>query len=359
VSRQLQLHPLILLSCEVVNFRVFIAAGQPRTNMGTTLSQMMPPKPTLTEANVLSQKGRVLIVTGGYSGVGLELVRILYHAGGKVYIAGRSQDKANAAIEEITGAAGDREGCGQLEFLELDLSDLSTIKPSAEAFKAKETRLDVLWNNAAVSSSPPELRTNQGHELQMGTNALGPYLFTELLLPLLQETAKSAPPASVRVVWTASLVVEGQAPRGALNMEHLKTIPTDRYLNYANSKTANVLMCTELGRQSTAKDEKVLHVVQNPGNLSTNLLRHMPRWVGWLISPILYDAKYGAYTELWAGLGEELTMSDQGQYIMPWGRKHPSLRKDILDACKTKEDGGTGISGAFREWADEQVKEYK
>jgi NAD(P)-dependent dehydrogenase (short-subunit alcohol dehydrogenase family) len=156
----------------------------------------------------------VFIVTGGDSGVGLALVKILYHAGGKVYIAGRSREKAAQAIDDIKAAASDREGYGQLEFLELDLSDLRTVKHAVEGFKSKETRLDVLWNNAAVSSCPPDSRSAQGMEMQMATNPVGPYLFTELLQPLLWETAKLTPEGSVRVVWTASLVAEMQAPKG-------------------------------------------------------------------------------------------------------------------------------------------------
>lgn len=117
--------------------------------MGVAFSQIFPPGPTFTEKNISSQKGRVFIVTGGYSGIGYNLASILYRAGGKVYIAGRSEEKARACIEEITKASVEdstttQELVGQLEYLPLELDDLNNVRTAAEAFKKRETRLDVL-----------------------------------------------------------------------------------------------------------------------------------------------------------------------------------------------------------------------
>ena len=194
----------------------------------------------------------------------------------------------------------------------------------------------------------------------MGTNAVGHYLLTRLLQPLMSTTAKFASPNSVRVVWTSSIAVEQQAPNGGFILEHLEHILTDRFLNYANSKTANVLLCSELGKESALNKDGILHVVQNPGNLSTNLLRHLPSIVSWIVRPLLYDARYGAYTELWSGFSSELCIDrDQGAYIIPWGRIHPSLRPDIVDACKGSDEGGSGVAAAFRQWCDEQVRDYR
>jgi NAD(P)-dependent dehydrogenase (short-subunit alcohol dehydrogenase family) len=328
--------------------------------MGNTFSQIWPPTPTITESNLPSQQGKIFIVTGGYSGVGFALAQILYDAGGTVYIAGRSKEKAEQATRAIaTRAANSRVTGGQIKYPSLDLSDLRTIKPAVETFAKQETMLHALFNNAGVSSCPPEWRTPQGIEMQMGTNAVGPYILTQLLMPFLRAAAQSAAKSSVRVVWTSSIAAEQQAPKGGLNLEHLAQIPADRYLNYANSKTANVLLCSEMGKKSRAENDGVLHVVQNPGNLSTNLLRHIPLIISWLVSPLLYEARYGAYTEVWCGFSDQLDFDhDQGSYIMPWGRKHPGLRPDILDACKSKEDGGTGVAELFRMWCDEQVKGF-
>ena len=92
---------------------------------------------------------QVFIVTGGYSGIGLELCRILYNHNAIVYVAGRSQSKATDAISNIKGASP--KSSGRLEFLSIDLMDSSTIKSSVETFLAQQDRLDVLVNNAGVS----------------------------------------------------------------------------------------------------------------------------------------------------------------------------------------------------------------
>jgi retinol dehydrogenase-12 len=94
----------------------------------------------------------VFIVTGGYAGVGLELVKILYQKNSKIYIADRSAQKGSQAIQNIKTAFPNSNGL--LEFLLLDLADLTTIKSSVEYFLAKETRLDILWNNAGVMTPP-------------------------------------------------------------------------------------------------------------------------------------------------------------------------------------------------------------
>lgn len=126
-------------------------------------TQLYPPKPTLTEANLPEQNGKVFIVTGGNSGIGFEIVRILYLKGAKVYMAARSEAKAKEAIKLIKSANPTK--YGEIKFLHIDLSDLTTIKKAAEDFAAQEEKLDVLWNNAGVGSLPADQRTPQGHEI--------------------------------------------------------------------------------------------------------------------------------------------------------------------------------------------------
>lgn len=110
------------------------------------------PRPKLTEHTLPCQSGTICLITGGYVGIGKELARILYQAGGTVYIAGRSRTKFEAAADDIKQSALKSEG--QLEFLELDLADLRSVKNSAEEFQRRERRLDVLVNNAGVVSYP-------------------------------------------------------------------------------------------------------------------------------------------------------------------------------------------------------------
>ena len=106
------------------------------------------PYPELTEKILPHQDGRAFIDTGGYAGIGYELSKILYQHDGTVYIAGRSQEKGNKAISSIHEAVPNSKG--KLEFMHVDLADLTTIKPGVEKFLSQESRLDVLTNNAGV-----------------------------------------------------------------------------------------------------------------------------------------------------------------------------------------------------------------
>lgn len=329
--------------------------------MGANLSQFFPPAPSLTEANLPSQSGKVFIVTGGYSGVGLELSSVLYHAGAKVYLAGRSASKVSSAISDIQSRArpssvSSSTALGELHFLSLDLADLTTIKPAVEKFMASEARCDVLFNNAGVSLPPQNSHTAQGDELQMGTNCLGHYLLTQLLLPLLLGTAESSPRASVRVIWTSSIVVDLSAPQGGIVASELTAPPPNQQRNYLNSKTGNWFLADALARQVGSKG--ILSVTQNPGNLSTGLLRHAPWLLGFVSYPLLYEAKMGAYTALWAGLSEELVEEHGSSYIVPWGRLHPRPRQDLLKIMEESRDG-TGAAAAFLEFCEERTKDYR
>jgi len=324
--------------------------------MGAQFSQFFPPHPTFTEADFKSQDGKIFIVTGGSSGIGYELVKKLYRRGGKVYIAGRSEEKARAAIKSIQSAVG---GGGNLDFLFLELDDLSSIKTSAEEFKKKETKLDVLWHNAGVSQPPLGSVSKQGCELQLATNCLGPFLLTQMLLPLLEKAASESrdySPGAVRVVWTSSQIMELSAPEGGLVMSELKKPPQDRTRNYINSKTGNLFLATELARR-VGPSHGIISVAQNPGAASTNLFRHTP-WMKYVAWPLLYTAEKASNTELYAGLSSDITVEKNGCYIVPWGRIAQSIRKDLLDATKEVENGGTGRAKEFWEFCEEKTRDY-
>ncbi|KAK2816038.1 hypothetical protein FQN49_008046 [Arthroderma sp. PD_2] len=321
--------------------------------MGAQFSQFFPPKPIWTDADVSSQDGKVFIVTGGASGIGFELAKMLYQKGGKVYIAGRSEEKAQKAIKDIQAAVS--EG-GSLEFLHLVLDDLSSIKASAEAFKEKESKLDVLWNNAGVSQPPLGSLSKQGIELQLATNCLGPFLFTQLLLPLLEAAAGASTPGSTRVVWLGSQIVELSAPKGGIIMSELTTPPQDQTRTYVASKAGNMFLASELARRS-GPSHKIISVSLNPGAANTNLLRHTP-WMKFLARPLLFKPQLAATTELYAGLAPDITMEGNGCYIIPWGRISRTLRQDLVDASKLTEDGGTGRAKEFWEFCENKTRDY-
>jgi NAD(P)-dependent dehydrogenase (short-subunit alcohol dehydrogenase family) len=145
-------------------------------------------------------RGKVIIVTGGNAGIGVEVVRALYSRGANVVVASRSEKRGNAAIEDIkartTVAFDDAEN--ELLCMRMDLNDLGSVREFAEAFTKKFERLDVLINNAGIMSLPEWEPTAQGIEKQFGVDHLGHFYLTRLLLPLLVKSGKS------RVVCVAS-----------------------------------------------------------------------------------------------------------------------------------------------------------
>ncbi|PVH94759.1 short-chain dehydrogenase [Periconia macrospinosa] len=314
------------------------------------------PKPTFTESDVPDQTNKIHIVTGGYSGCGLELVHILYSQNATIYIAGRNPLKAQAAIERLQTAHPASKG--RLEFLKLDLSDLSTIKASAEEFMAKEDRLHVLTNNAGVNSTPLEQKTPQGFDMQLSTNCLGPLLFTFLLLPVLRRTVPSEPPATVRVTWAASLGVEvGVGEEGIAMAENgTPQLGQNTEENYAMTKAGNLFYGVEFAKNFGK--EGIVSVSFNPGNLRTEILRHYPPMKRSIMTSLFHPPKLGAYTELFSALSPEIDLSQNGAYIIPWGRIG-GVNK-LRNAIKPKEDGNTqtGRSELFWDWSTKEIQKY-
>ncbi|KAK3934317.1 hypothetical protein QBC46DRAFT_462691 [Diplogelasinospora grovesii] len=331
----IQFRRMALLAARgIVNARPTIRSSRTHEKskvMGAQWSQVFPPKPVFTEANVGSQEGKVFLITGGSSGIGFELAKILYRKHARVYIGGRSEEKARKAIQDIQAAVPS--GGGALDFLLLELDDLSSIKASVEAFKAKESKLHVLWNNAGVSQPPAGSVSKQGIELQLATNCLGPFLLTQLLLPLLEAASAEAPqtePGSVRVVWLSSQVIELSAPRHGFVMDEIRNPPRDKTKAYTNSKTGNLFLSSELARR-VGPSHGIVSVALNPGAAKTNLFRHTPL-LPYLAWPLLHKPELAALTELYAGLSKDITLEQNGI------SKH--LREDLLEATKVEEDGG-------------------
>lgn len=322
--------------------------------MSSQIRQIWPPAATFTEESLPDQAGKVFLVTGGATGIGLELVQILYAHNAKVYIAARSEEKASKAIASIETSFP--ESTGELNFLHLDLSDLVLVKKSAESFLSKETRLDVLWNNAGVMVPPQGSKTKQDYESQLGTNCLGPFLFTKLLTPLLVESAKSAPRGSVRVVWLSSSAAEGLSPKGGIDMTKLDYKKNESaWYKYGVSKTGNIFYSKEFARRHRV--DGVVSVSLNPGFLKTELQRHISGIQAVVLNLLLHTPIHGAYTELFAGLSPEITLDKTGAWIIPWGR-FGTLRKDIEAAGKTESEGGTGRGEEFWKWSEQQVQSY-
>lgn len=294
-------------------------------------------------------------MTGGYGGCGLDLSRMLYQHNATLYIAGRSEEKANAAIQELKAKYPDSKG--SVESMILDLADLTTLKPAVTKFMEKQQNLHVLTLNAGVMIPPAGSKSAQGIDLQLATNCLGSFLLYKLLHPVLMKTASTATPGSVRVTWAGSIVVPMASPKpGGVVFDSATEEPKilDVSTQYAQSKAGNLLLAAVMARKD--KEAGIMHLCWNPGNLKTDLARHMGSIQRTLIGPMLYPPVYGAYTELWSALGE-IPMEKSGSFVHPWGRIGPS-RADIDKACTVDVDQPDGTAQKFVAWCEAKTAPF-
>ncbi|KAI1811654.1 NAD(P)-binding protein [Poronia punctata] len=333
------------------------------------VTQSWPPRPVLTGNNMAanSQAGRVFIVTGGNSGIGLELCKLLLSSGATVYMASRSKEKAEAAIASIVMEKKGPTAMGNLKFLHLDLADLSSVKQAALAFSEQETRLDVLWNNAGIGANGVQFgdRTTQGLEILLGTHCVGALLFTELLVPKLKAAAnvdasgsKSGPSGMTRVVWTSSALVDSAAPTDGIDFAALDAGLQDRLANYAMSKAGAWILGHEFARRH--QQDGILSVVANPGNVRGGSYAGTPRVLMAILNlTMLHPTIFGAYTHLYAGLSSEVKWGHMGSYIVPWGRLWANhVRQDIVKAMMPEEEGGLGYGQKFWGWCEDKFRAF-
>ncbi|KZO92791.1 NAD-binding protein [Calocera viscosa TUFC12733] len=300
--------------------------------MGQVLSELFPPKPKWTVDQIPSLAGKVAIVTGGNTGIGRVTCKYLLLHDAKVYMASRSQERAEAAIAELKGETKK----DSIYFLHLDLADLASVKAAAADFQSKETQLHMLFNNAGVMTCPMDMITKQGFDMQFGTNVIGHGFFTKLLLPTLLATAKTD--GTVRVINVSSNGHIG-APKGGILWDTLKDGPIrNKKLGsqnaYFQSKWGNVVFAKELGRRYG--DQGIVSTSLNPGAIRTELLRYSPAWMGFIFGGLLNDVDpFGAMTQLYAGTAPE-TASMNGKYFIPWAREGLA-RKDTDDEGAAKK----------------------
>jgi NAD(P)-dependent dehydrogenase (short-subunit alcohol dehydrogenase family) len=320
----------------------------------TIWPQVFPPKPQFTEENVTpgSQVGKVFLVTGANQGVGFELVKMLYPSGATIYLAGRSQQRVEAAIEQVESTSPTPKTPARLKFLHLDLADLMTIKQSVAEFASQESKLDILWNNAGIGGVPAGVTTRQNIEGYVGINCVAPLLFTQCLLPFLKAAARTAPEGSVRITWTASLMVETLSPRGGVSYDRMsQSSSTDPEPDYASSKAGNWFLADEAAKR-WGKDG-IVSVAVNPGNLYTQMAKGaMSKLKLTFAKLMLYDPKFGAYTNLYAGFSTELTLENNGSYVWPFGRLGFVSRSDLHGVIA---DGG---ARRFWEWCEKRYQPF-
>ena len=212
-------------------------------------------------AEIGDQRGTVAIVTGSSSGIGLETARVLAIKGATVILAVRSQAKGRSAVDRIAVDAPE----GAIRVMDLDLADLASVKGFADTFLNDYDRLDLLINNAGVMI-PPYATTSDGFELQFGTNHLGHFALTGLLMERLMETGGS------RVVNLSSTAHKwGAIDFSDLNWERRRY---KKWQAYGDSKVANLLFTHALRERFSKGEAGVRVAAAHPGWTATELQRH-------------------------------------------------------------------------------------
>jgi len=270
-----------------------------------------------TAGQIPDQHGRVAVVTGANSGIGLVTTRELARAGARVVLACRNAAKGEEAAREIAAAAPDSE----VEVAALDLSNLDSVRSFAERFKADHEVLDLLINNAGVMA-PPRRLTTDGFELQFGTNHLGHFALSGLLLDRMDGRNYA------RVVTVSS----GTHRMGRINFDDLQGERSyGRWRAYGQSKLANLLFAFELGRRLREAGSAVRSVAAHPGYAATNLQSAAPPMPDRLFMAVTnrllaQSAEMGALPTLYAATYPGL---EGGAYVGPGGlfeqRGYPKL----------------------------------
>ena len=243
---------------------------------------------------------KVIIVTGANNGIGKETVKQLAkHNPEKLYLCARSQSKADAAIAEIAQTVPD----AKITFLELNLASFPSVQKAADTVLSLVDRIDVLINNGGVMALPPSL-TEDGYEVQFGTNHMGHALFTKLLMPLLSKAAAQSG-SDVRIINLTSAAEKYNAIKGGFIPEKcITTMEEENTLKrYGQSKLANVLFTKALANRYP----DITSVAVHPGRVQTPLLDHWINTSGWWPrmmrlsdSIIMVPVEVGALTQLWA-----------------------------------------------------------
>ncbi len=209
--------------------------------------------------NIGDQSGKVAIVTGSSSGIGLETARVLANKNAQVIIAVRNLTKGHAAESKIKSQNAN----ANIQVMELDLADLSSVASFSQAFKKQYTQLNYLVNNAGVMV-PPKTKTTDGFELQFGTNHLGHFALTGHLVDVLKNTPNS------RIINVSSMAHKG----AKLNFDDLQWDNREykKWYAYGDSKIANLYFTSQLGKKLIDTTVKV--TAAHPGWTATDLQRN-------------------------------------------------------------------------------------
>jgi len=281
-----------------------------------------------TTTDIPDLTGKVIIVTGANSGIGYEAAKEFTRNGARTIFACRNMEKAKVALDLIQSEIP----VAPVEIMQLDLTSLESIRKFAERVKAKYEHLDVLLNNAGIMMVPYGT-TEDGFELQFGTNHLGHFALTGLLIELLLNTPGS------RVVNVSSTGHRF----GTMDFDNLMFAGGQGYSPvsaYGRSKLANLLFTYELQRRCEAAGASTIATAAHPGIADTNLANHMlDRWHLKIFKPVMrwfvQSAAMGALPSLRAAVDPNVS---GGEYFGPQGPRESRGYPVLVQSIPTSHD---------------------
>jgi NAD(P)-dependent dehydrogenase (short-subunit alcohol dehydrogenase family) len=281
-------------------------------------------------ADIPSMAGKRVLITGANSGIGYHAALKLARKGAHVMLACRDRQRGQAALSRLDTDAPS----AHTELVIFDLASLASIRVFAEKELAQHRPLHILINNAGVMAPPKRLETADGFELQFGTNVLGHFALTSLLMPALNQAAAESPERP-RIVTIASIAHK----RGQLNFDDLQSIKSYSPMRaYQQSKLADLMFAFELGRRLSAANSPIMSIAAHPGVANTNLFqvgehsafeKTIRNLVGHAIGIVLNSDAEGALPTLYAATAPD---AKDGGYYGPQGFQE--MRGDHVGPAK-------------------------
>lgn len=286
--------------------------------------------------------GKVIFVTGGNNGLGKEtILQLAKHNPERIFMGARSEAKAEAAIGDIKQIVP----AANITFLHLDLASLKSVKKAAETLLSETDRLDILVNNAGVMLANPGL-TEDGYEINFGTNYMGPVLLTKLLLPLLERTATAR--KDVRIVNVSSELYKAAPKRGILFEENKSSLADLGTLaRYGQSKLANAYYTKILAEKYPTIKSATLHpgVVRTgifEGSQGSSIFMSLLLRVSEMVMAV--DVETGALNQIWASTSNDVK---SGEYYLPVGK---AASKGVLN--------DRSLALKLWDWTEAELKAY-
>ena len=283
-------------------------------------------------------QGRTFFATGANSGIGRAMVEALAARGGHVVLAARSEERTRPVLEGIRALRPS----AAVEFLQVDVSDLASVRRAAAAYLATGRPLDVLVNNAGVGGTNG--LSADGFDLTYATNHIGPFLLTSLLLPAIERAPQG------RIV-NVSSIGHMQVKRIDWTLLERRTEPRKSgFLDYAITKLMNILHAKELARRLTGT--RVTTYALHPGGVKSNIWRSLPRPVQWGLKLFLISNEEGAKTQLYCATAPELA-GVSGRYYdksreVPPNRlaEDPALARELWTRTESAIASATRVPSA-------------